>query len=172
MSKSFYAVLTGYVSAVMSVCITTLYGNHDWVQPMFYSLVMLIVLDWLAGSHASRKDKSYNSSTALNALFRTSGLLLLLAFAHRVDIVFDSEPFIFAFVWGSILYPTFQSVMANFVRVGWNSHVQIEWINRLLGYIAQRVESELRHKLERSKQRTADNLKSDLERKNTYDKNN
>lgn len=126
-----------------------LYGEGEVVKYLMTALLFFIVMDWISGIRAAKKDHSYGSKYGIDGVFRTFFILLLPAGGHLLDKVLGSPGIIFGVLGAGILYHVIQSMTANAIRAGWGDWVP-DWIlTRLTEWVREEIES----KLARSKQR-------------------
>lgn len=112
---------------------------------LYYSLCAAVLLDWIAGIRAAKKDGTYASEYGIAGIFRTVAVLGLPWFGLLLDHAFHMPNLIFGGLAGGLLYHTWQSFTANSARAGWE-----KWIpNWALAWVA----SELNNKVARSAQR-------------------
>ncbi|MFB9327012.1 phage holin family protein [Paenibacillus aurantiacus] len=130
-----------------------LYGVDKTAKSFMLAIALFIILDWLAGVRAAKKDKSYGSRYGLDGLFRSFFILLLPAGGHMLDNVFGLEGIVFGLFAIGILYHHAQSMTANAIRAGWGDHFP-QWI---LNPLLQWVRSELEQKIARATGRQVEN---------------
>lgn len=119
------------------------------VSHSFLIAVLLIVLglDWLAGSRLARKSKVMRDQTeiVIDSLIR-DGMILMLCFAgFLMDHIFCSHSLIFASLTCAFIYHNFRSVVANFVALDWSRWIPI----RLFSPILRWIHDELHAKVEK-----------------------
>ncbi|PEU16777.1 phage holin family protein [Bacillus sp. AFS019443] len=136
------SVISGGLGTVLSL----IYGktNLIWVS----ILMMVVGLDWITGSKASKLDGTYSSQYGIEGIARTVVLFLLPCLAHMFDIAFKLPDFFFYMVTGGLIYHIFNSFTANCVRVGWD-----KWIPT---WLLESVASEIEAKIKRSDSRKED----------------
>lgn len=111
-------------------------GRFDILIVLFF----MIVLDWITGISASKKDFSYSSDYGLSRIPRTLFLFALPALANLLDRVMGTPGFLFYGVTFGLIYHTWTSLTANAHRAGWPMPKSIE---KLVG-------SEIKAKAERA----------------------
>ena len=79
--------VASFVSGGVGTFLSLVYGktNLIWI----FILMMVVALDWITGSKASKLDGSYSSAYGVEGIARTVVLFLLPCLAHMFDIVFD-----------------------------------------------------------------------------------
>lgn len=129
-----------FVSGGVGTFLSLVYGktNLIWI----FILMMVVALDWITGSKASKLDGSYSSAYGVEGIARTVVLFLLPCLAHMFDIAFKLPDFFFFMVTGGLTYHIFNSFTANCVRVGWD-----KWIPT---WLLESVASEIEAKIKRS----------------------
>jgi len=126
-----------------------LYGAGQVTLATMTALAFFIVMDWISGTRAAKKDKSYASKYGIDGIFRTFFILLLPAGGHLLDKVIGAPGVIFGVLSFGVLYHIIQSMTANAIRAGWGQWVP-DWI---LTKLTDWVKSELENKISRAAQR-------------------
>jgi len=130
-----------------------LYGKGPAVSGAIVTLAFFILMDWLSGSRASRKDNTYASHYGIDGVFRTAFMLLLPAGGHMLDNLFGSPGIIFgAFVVG-LLYHTIKSMTANTIRAGWADWLPISLLEKITQWVGSEIESKIDRALKRKAER-------------------
>src|SRR5690554_5559253 len=119
-TQNILAALTG---AILVPVFEFLYGEGDVVKYLMTALLFFIVMDWISGIRAAKKDHSYGSKYGIDGVFRTFFILLLPAGGHLLDKVLGSPGVVFGMLGAGILYHVIQSMTANAIRAGWG-----EWV--------------------------------------------
>ena len=137
------------------------YGNGITLTVMaLFSTVLL--LDWISGRAASKKDGSYASEYGINGGYRTAFILILLSAAYHADNAIGDAagvdlPYpIFFYLIANFGLPMWRSMTANVYRAGWNIWIPERVLNR--------VADEIEHKTARANKR--------IEERNQYTQNN
>ncbi|MFI8709933.1 phage holin family protein [Bacillus sp. NPDC077411] len=145
------AFIGGGIGTIIELC----YGktNLVWIT----ILCMVIALDWITGSRASKLDGTYSSQYGIEGIARTVVLFLLPSLAHWFDMGFKLPDFFFFMVTGGLIYHIFNSFTANCARIGWD-----KWIPT---WLLESVSSEIEAKIRRSEKRTKKE-EDNYERKN------
>ncbi|QHT64192.1 phage holin family protein [Paenibacillus lycopersici] len=123
-----------------------LYGEGDAVRAIMNALMFFVLLDWLTGVCAARKDSANVGKYGMDGIFRTFFILLLPAGGHLLDQALGQSGVIFGALSVGTLYLILQSMTANGLRAGWGDYFP-EW---LIGPIMQWVKSELEAKIQRA----------------------
>lgn len=142
-------VIAGIAGAMLIPVFEFLYGEGEVVLSLMAALVFFIVMDWISGVRASKKDHSYRSKYGIDGVFRSFFILLLPAGGHLLDKIIGSPGLIFGILGAGIIYHVIQSMTANAIRAGWGEWVP-EWI---LTRLTEWVKDELESKLARSEKR-------------------
>ncbi|MED1800282.1 holin family protein [Brevibacillus porteri] len=103
--------------AIVSPVFHYLYGTNR--QDILIVLFFMIVLDWITGISAAKKDQSYSSDYGLSRIPRSLFLFALPAVANLLDRVMGTPGFLFYGVTFGLLYHTWNSLTANAHRAGW-----------------------------------------------------
>ncbi|PEB52502.1 holin [Bacillus sp. AFS098217] len=138
--------IASVISGGLGTFLSLVYGktNLIWVS----ILMMVVGLDWITGSKASKLDGTYSSQYGIEGIARTVVLFLLPCLAHMFDIAFKLPDFFFYMVTGGLIYHIFNSFTANCVRIGWD-----KWIPT---WLLESVASEIEAKIKRSDSRKED----------------
>ncbi|WP_438445919.1 phage holin family protein [Gorillibacterium sp. sgz5001074] len=144
-----YKAIWTVSGAVLMPMFEYFYGSGEAVRALMIALIFFIVLDWLSGISAAKKDNSYMSKYGLEAVGRTFFILLLPAGGHLLDAAFNIPGILFGAITVGILYHVLQSMTANAVRVGWGSWVPLT----IMDWVIKRVGSELEKKIQRAEVR-------------------
>lgn len=147
MNKAYAVAST--LGAVMIPVIDYLYGSGESVVTIMSALTFFIVMDWLSGIRAAKKDNTYASKYGIDGVFRTFFMLLLPAGGHLLDNALGSPGIIFGALTVGLLYHVVQSMTANAVRAGWADFLPIT----VLDWILKWVGSELEKKIARAEER-------------------
>jgi len=126
-----------------------LYGEGNIVIYTMTALLFFVVMDWISGTRAAKKDNTYASKYGIDGIFRTFFILLLPAGGHLLDMIISSPGVIFGLLAFGVLYHMIQSMTANAIRAGWGEWVP-DWI---LTKITDWVKVELESKLKRAEVR-------------------
>lgn len=130
-----------------------MYGGGDVVKYLMIALVFFLLMDWITGIRASKKDTTYASKYGIDGIFRTFFILLLPAGGHFLDMFFGTKGLIFGVLGTGVLYHIIQSMTANAIRAGWGTWFP-EW---LLTAITNWVKEELESKINRAEMRKNSN---------------
>ena len=145
-------VLAGVWGGLIIPVFQFFYGTNSTVLPLMAALVFFIAMDWMSGSRASKKDKSYGSKYGIDGIFRTFFMVLLPAGGHLLDTALQLPGILFGiFVFG-LLYHTLQSMTANVIRAGWADWLPIS----ILEMVTNWVKSEIDSKVSRAQQRKSE----------------
>ncbi len=122
------------------------------------AILLFVVLDWLTGTRAAKKDLSYASKYGLDGLFRTFFILLLPAGGHMLDNVFGLSGVVFGLLSIGILYHIAQSMTANAIRAGWGDFFP-QWILQpLLNWVRSELEQKIARAIDRQPANKGDGL--------------
>ena len=146
-------IIFSTAGAVLVPVFEFLYGSGNIVLYSMLALVFFILLDWISGSRAAKKDRSYSSKYGIDGIFRTFFMLMLPAGGHLLDMALGIPPVLFGLIVFGLLYHTIQSATANAIRAGWGEWIP-EW---LLAKITEWVRSELESKIDRALKRKEGN---------------
>lgn len=150
MTKSQIAAST--IGAVLIPAFDFLYGEADAVITIMTALLFFIIMDWLSGIRAAKKDNTYASKYGIDGVFRTFFMLLLPAGGHFLDMVFGLPGAIFGALAIGTLYHVLQSMTANSIRAGWGDSLPLPVLEAVLKWVG----SELDKKVKRAASRKGD----------------
>lgn len=137
------------VGAVLVPAFDFLYGEGEAVIAIMTALLFFVIMDWISGVRAAKKDNTYASRYGLDGIIRTFFILLLPAGGHLLDVVFGLPAIIFGALAFGVLYHVLQSMTANSIRAGWGDWLPIPVLNAIIEW----VKSELEKKIQRSESR-------------------
>ena len=149
-------VMAGLVGGFMVPTFHFFYGVDTIVIPFMSALVFFILMDWISGSRASKKDDSYGSKYGIDGIFRTFFMLLMPAGGHLLDVAFQLPGVLFGVFTVGLLYHTLQSMTANAIRAGWGDWLPIGVLKAVTNW----VKSELESKVSRAQQRRSEKEKA------------
>lgn len=144
-----FALVSG---AILVPTFDFLYGEGEVAKHIMVALLFFIVMDWISGVRAAKKDHSYSSKYGIDGIFRTFFILLLPAGGHLLDIVIGSPGVIFGVLAAGVLYHNIQSMTANAIRAGWGTWVP-DWIlTKLTDWVKEEIESKLARSAKRKEE--------------------
>lgn len=143
-------IIAGLFGGVLMPMFGYFYGTDSIVITAMVTLIFFIVLDWLSGIRASKKDNTYGSRYGVDGVFRTFFIVLLPAGGHLLDVMIGLPGMLFGLFVGGLIYHTLQSMIANCIRVGWADWLPISALELATNW----VQSELEAKMTRAQQRT------------------
>jgi len=117
------------------------------------ALVFFIVMDWLSGSRAARRDNTYASRYGIDGIFRTFFMLLLPAGGHLLDVVTGLPGVLFGVFAVGLLYHTIKSMTANAIRAGWADWLPISVLEKVTEWVQSEIESKIDRALKRKAER-------------------
>jgi phage-related holin len=126
------------------------YGEADAVVTIMVALLFFIVMDWLSGIRAAKKDNTYASKYGLDGIFRTFFMLLLPAGGHLLDMVFGLPGVIFGALAVGTLYHVLQSMTANSIRAGWGDWLPISVLEVVLKWVGSELDKKIKRAAERA----------------------
>ncbi|OBZ13328.1 phage holin family protein [Bacillus sp. FJAT-26390] len=137
------------IGAILVPVFEFAYGAGEAVYASMIALTFFILMDWISGIRASKKDNSYGSSYGIDGIFRTVFMLALPAGGHLLDVVFSLPGILFGALTAGLLYHIIQSMIANSIRAGWGNWLPLNVFEAILKWVG----SELNKKIERAAQR-------------------
>lgn len=140
------------LSAAAALLLTTfsmLYGGHEVTRAGMMLLFLLIVIDWITGFSAAKKDQIDTSSYGIEGLYRSMVLLLLPAMAHFIDVFFYTYGVVSYFMIAALARHLLKSSVANVYRVGWTQWIPTPTLETIINWVAD----EIAHKETRAKER-------------------
>ncbi|SET83598.1 Phage-related holin (Lysis protein) [Oceanobacillus limi] len=139
-ADKFFAAISG---AFLVPTFEYLYGEGDVVKYLMTALLFFVVMDWISGTRASKKDKTYASKYGIDGVFRTFFILLLPAGGHLLDMAFGLPGVFFGILSIGILYHVIQSMTANSIRAGWGEWVPEAILTKLSNWVKEELESKI-----------------------------
>jgi phage-related holin len=137
------------LGAVFMPVFEFMYGAGETVTAALVALTFFIVMDWLSGSRAAKKDYSYASKYGIDGVFRTFFMLLLPAGGHFLDVLFKMPGIFFGLLIAGLLYHIIQSMTANAVRAGWADWLPINLLNMIVKWVGSELEKKVQRATER-----------------------
>ncbi|CAM3442766.1 phage holin family protein [Marinicrinis lubricantis] len=125
------------------------YGHGEPTRAFMTALLFFIILDWMSGIRASKRDHTYGSKYGIDGVFRTFFMFLLPAGGNLLDKALQLPGIAFGAMICGLLYHVIQSMIANSIRAGWADWLPLSVLERL----SEWVKSELDKKVNRSKKR-------------------
>lgn len=144
-------VISGVIGSFIAPIFGFLYGEGIVALYSMLALAVFILLDWIAGSRAAKKDDSYASNYGIDGVFRTFFMLILPIGGHFIDMIFNLPPVFFGLLVGGLLYHTIQSVTANAIRAGWGAWIPDWALKKITEWVKSEIESKANRSLERKK---------------------
>ncbi|WP_251037359.1 phage holin family protein [Paenibacillus albidus] len=142
MTKSQIAAST--VGAVAVPVFDFLYGEADAVVTIMAALLFFVVMDWLSGIRAAKKDNTYASKYGIDGVFRTFFILLLPAGGHLIDGIFGLPGAIFGALAIGTLYHVLQSMVANSIRAGWGDWLPLPILDTVLKWVSSELDKKVK----------------------------
>ncbi|MFD0670817.1 phage holin family protein [Cohnella sp. GCM10027633] len=146
--------LAGTIGGILLPLFEFFYGEGKAVLGAVLALAFFIGLDWLSGTSAARKDRTYASHYGIDGVFRSFFMLLLPAGGHLLDEVLMSPGIVFGVLVAGLLYHTIKSMTANAVRAGWANWLPISVIDLVTEWVQSEIESKLSRSLQRRDDRS------------------
>ncbi|WP_309119218.1 phage holin family protein [Paenibacillus sp.] len=87
------------------------------------ALYVVILLDWITGIAAARREEAYSSEYGVSGIFRTIFLLAFPALGNVLDHAFGTPGLLFYAVTFGLIYHTYISLTANAARAGWSKYI-------------------------------------------------
>jgi toxin secretion/phage lysis holin len=139
------------IGAVLVPVFHFFYGEGEARYVPIILILLLVVMDWLSGTSAAKKDGIYSSEYGIEGIKRTSIILLLPSVGHLLDIALGLPGMIFGLFAFGIIYHLLKSCLANMIRSGWGN-----WIpQRAMEWVLDEIE----HKVARSSMRKSERNK-------------
>lgn len=133
------------IGLVLGPLINYFYG--DGRGNFIVALSLVIIMDWIAGIAASRKDGTYTSEYGIEGILRTIVILMLPAAANLLDGILQTPGLLFYVVIFGLIYHIFQSLTANLVRAKWDRWIPSKMVEHVTSEIrAKTIRAESRKK--------------------------
>lgn len=143
----------GVVGSFFTGVFSFLYGAEQVAVYMMSLFLMLLVMDWISGSSAAKKDGIQASSYGINGLIRTTVILFIPAIGHLVDMIFNLPNLAFSFLLLATSKNILKSLTANVVRAGWDVWIPV----KALDWVADEIE----HKSARAQKRAKERMREE-----------
>lgn len=134
-------LIPALVGGVLLPVFEFLYGEGMQVLYTVLALVFFIMLDWVAGIRAAKKDATYSSKYGIDGVFRTFFMICLPAGGHFLDMIFGLPSVFFGVLAAGLLYHTIKSATANAIRAGWGQWIPENVLNLLTDWVRSEIES-------------------------------
>ncbi|MBT2287967.1 phage holin family protein [Paenibacillus albidus] len=108
------------------------------------ALLFFVVMDWLSGIRAAKKDNTYASKYGIDGVFRTFFILLLPAGGHLIDGIFGLPGAIFGALAIGTLYHVLQSMVANSIRAGWGDWLPLPILDTVLKWVSSELDKKVK----------------------------
>lgn len=145
LNQIFQHPVAGSFGAVFVAAFSTLFGNSKLAFFGMALFILVLIMDWISGYRAAKKDGSFASEYGINGAFRTFFILLFPVLAHQADMLMELPNILFGFCLLAFGLPIWNSMTANAVRCGWERWIPMWALNA--------VADELAHKQARAKRR-------------------
>lgn len=142
-------VIWSGVGAAVLPLFEFLYGSGRPVIIAIIALAFFILLDWLSGTSAARKDNSYGSKYGIDGVKRTFFMLLLPAGGHLLDLLFGLPGLLFGLFAASLLYHTIRSMTANVIRAGWGDWIPVNVLNAIIKWVGSELDQKVQRAFDR-----------------------
>jgi len=139
----------GAIGAIVLPTFEFLYGSGEAVIIALVALAFFIGLDWLSGTSAAKKDKSYGSSYGIDGIKRTFVMLLLPAGGHLLDLLFTLPGILFGMLIAGLLYHVINSMIANSIRAGWGDWLPLSALDTLLSWVGSEMDKKIQRAADR-----------------------
>lgn len=146
-------VISAIAGGVLLPTFEFFYGAGTAVASTMIALAFFILLDWISGSSAARKDKTYASKYGIDGVFRTFFMVLLPAGGHFLDNVIGLPGILFGIFAVGLIYHTLKSMTANAVRAGWAEWLPIPILEKVIDWVGSEIESKIDRAMKRQANR-------------------
>lgn len=120
------------------------FGSSKVVLITFILFVILLVMDWLSGTSAAKKDGIDASRYGIDGAKNLAIVVTLPVIGRLIDIMMGTEVIVMGVIVGVLARSVARSVIANVKRAGWNIHIPdtiLKWVeDELLQKDARAVE--------------------------------
>jgi phage-related holin len=153
-SQKIWAAVAG---ALFTPLFENLYGSSETVRAIMAAIAFFIFMDWMSGTRASKKDKTYASKYGIDGVFRTFFILLLPAGGHLLDMASRLPGIFFGLLSFGVLYHVIQSMTANTIRAGWVDWVPINILEKIIQWVGSEIDSKVSRAEKRKEERVINN---------------
>jgi phage-related holin len=150
-------VWAAVIGAFFTPLFENLYGDGETVRAIMAAVAFFILMDWLSGTRASKKDNTYASKYGIDGIFRTFFILLLPAGGHLLDMASRLPGIFFGMLSFGVLYHIIQSMTANSIRAGWMDWVPVNILEKIIGWVGSEIDSKLSRAEKRKEERGINN---------------
>lgn len=151
-----FKAIPSTVGAIAVPAFEFMYGEGDVVRYAMTALVFFVLMDWLSGVRAAKKDQTYSSRYGIDGVFRSAFILALPAGGHMLDKIAGVPGVLFGLLAFGVLYHVIQSMTANVIRAGWAEWVPTKVLEALTKWVGSELEAKLRRATFRQQERTGD----------------
>jgi phage-related holin len=147
--KVWAAIAGGFLTPLFE----NLYGDSETVRAIMSAIAVFILMDWISGTRASKKDNTYASKYGIDGVFRTFFILLLPAGGHLLDWATQLPGICFGLLSFGVLYHVLQSMTANTIRAGWADWVPVKILEKLIDWVGSEIDSKVSRAAKRKEER-------------------
>ncbi|MFD2442946.1 phage holin family protein [Bacillus sp. CGMCC 1.16607] len=155
--EQYQKIWAAIVGALFTPLFESLYGESHTVRAIMAAVAFFIFMDWMSGTRASKKDKSYASKYGIDGIFRTFFILLLPAGGHLLDAASSLPGIFFGLLSFGVLYHVIQSMTANSIRAGWVDWVPINILEKIIQWVGSEIDSKVSRAEKRNDERGINN---------------
>lgn len=146
-------VMSAIAGGILLPVFEFFYGEGPTVISIMGALAFFIMLDWISGSRAARKDDTYSSKYGIDGIFRTFFMVLLPAGGHLMDKAFGLPGIMLGIFALGLLYHTLRSMTANSIRAGWAEWLPIALLEKVIEWVGSEMEAKVSRALQRKAER-------------------
>jgi len=139
----------GTIGAIVVPVFEFMYGAGEAVAKAMIVLAFFIAMDWISGSSAAKKDKSYASKYGIDGIKRTFFMILLPAGGHGIDMIFGLPGILFGMFVAGLLYHTLKSMLANCIRAGWGDWLPINILELAINWVGSELDNKIKRAADR-----------------------
>lgn len=134
-----------FISALGLLVFEYAFDANSVIATTYAVFLILIVLDWLSGTSAAKKDGIDVSKYSIDGIKSTAVILSLPILARLLDVVMGTDVIIMGVVTAMLARGIARSVIANVKRAEWQIYIPQAWLDW--------VSDELAHKDARALER-------------------
>lgn len=131
--------VTSTIGAVILYAISTLYGSSDIVRAGITVIFFQIVIDWIVGTSASKKDNIDTSQYGIEGIKRSIVILLLPALANFLDTFLFTQGLIVYFTLAGLSRSIMKSIIANLYRTGWTAWIPVTMLDKMVNWVKDEI---------------------------------
>lgn len=116
-----------------------LYGEGEIVKAGITVILLQIVIDWIVGTSAAKKDNIDTSQYGIEGIKRSIVILMIPAIAHFLDTFLYTHGLAVYFAMAALMRSITKSIIANLYRTGWTAWIPISLLDALVNWVQDEI---------------------------------